>query len=98
VFTPIYLAHFRFTFFNFADLAFVNDQQHWVFRSPLYSGYGVGIRVRNERLVFKAFQVRLAYYPRLPYKDENLMIQFRTVATFNPGNFFNRRPEIIGYN
>ncbi len=97
LFTPFYLANFRFVFFEFLDLGYVGKPTDWIFKNQLYTGLGVGFRIRNERLVIKTFQFRLAYYPILPYKNNNFMAQIRAESRFDQENFFIRRPEVIGY-
>lgn len=63
LFTPFQVNDFRFAFFGFADLAWIDYLHSRLFDNPMFSGIGVGVRIRNERLVVKTFQLRLAYYP-----------------------------------
>lgn len=96
-FTPLYLAGFRFAVFGFADFAYIGKTTKPVFDFPLYSGFGMGIRIRNEKLVFKTFQVRLAFYPWI---SKNANGEFFTVtdeAKFKTHNFNAKSPEIIDF-
>ncbi|MGC9374431.1 MAG: hypothetical protein ACP5DQ_05245 [Bacteroidales bacterium] len=65
-FTNLYLYNFRFVFFGFWDIGFIGPENQSVFRNNLYSGVGLGVRVRNENLVFKTFQIKFAFYPSVP--------------------------------
>ncbi|MDY6801218.1 MAG: hypothetical protein SVU94_08350 [Bacteroidota bacterium] len=65
-FTNLYLYNFRFVFFGFGDIGFIGPENQSVFRNNLYSGVGLGVRVRNENLVFKTFQIKFAFYPSVP--------------------------------
>ena len=65
-FTNLYLYNFRFVFFGFGDIGFIGPENQSVFKNKLYSGIGLGVRVRNENLVFKTFQIKFAFYPSIP--------------------------------
>jgi hypothetical protein len=96
-FTPFYLAGFRFAIFGFADFATVGATHHPVFSYPLYSGYGLGFRFRNEKFVFKTFQIRLAYYPYLPESSRGQFLSISEDTKFQPSNFNVKSPEIIKF-
>ena len=50
----------------FADLGIIGSNKELIFTQNYYSGLGVGLRVHNENLAFKTFQLRLAFYPFHP--------------------------------
>ena len=58
--------NFRFLFFGFGDLGLIGPENRSIFSNKLYSGIGIGVRVRNENLVFKTFQIKFAFYPTVP--------------------------------
>lgn len=53
-------------FFSFLDLGIIGSNHKVIFTQDYYAGLGVGVRLRNENLVFKTIQIRLAYYPNTP--------------------------------
>jgi hypothetical protein len=53
----------RMAFIGFADVGLLWDQSLGLSKA-LYQGYGVGIRFRNENLIFPTFQFLIGYYPR----------------------------------
>lgn len=59
------LLGFRIAYFVFADLGLVNGVPH-LWESPLYQGYGLGLRLRNENLAFNTLQLRFGYYVNIP--------------------------------
>jgi hypothetical protein len=59
------LLGFRIAYFMFADLGLVNGLGK-LRNSPLYQGYGLGLRLRNENLTFNTFQIHIGYYPNIP--------------------------------
>jgi hypothetical protein len=58
LFTPIYLYGFRFAFFAFGDVGWIGNH-HMPFRNDPYASIGIGVRFKNERLIFNTFQIRL---------------------------------------
>lgn len=62
-FTPYTPLGFRMVGVMFIDLALIGTQENPFYRSRLYQGYGLGLRLKNERLVFNTFQLSLHYYP-----------------------------------
>lgn len=78
-------------------MGLVGPENRSVFSNKLYSGIGLGIRIRNENLVFKTFQIRFAYYPTVP----NDMGQFYYLISGEnyqkPVNFDPKIPYIIDY-
>ncbi len=93
-FSPYYLYGFRFVFFTFADLGWIGPSDKSIFANQMYSGYGIGLRIRNERLVFKTFQIRLAYYPVVPKDGITHTLMFSGEHILNTDNFYSRGPEI----
>ena len=57
---------FRFAFFGFADMVLISKNKNFYEFDNLVSGIGIGVRVRNENLIFPTFQIRIGYYPSPP--------------------------------
>lgn len=97
-YSDLYLYNFRFLFFGFGDIGFIAPSNVPIFNQHAYTGIGVGFRVRNENLVFKTFQVKLAFYPTIT-SDIN---QFKYLIS---GENYSKHisldatsPKIIDYN
>ncbi len=58
VFTPFQPWGFRFTCYGFADMGVIGHSDN-IFRNSLYGSVGIGVRIRNERLIFGAIQFQL---------------------------------------
>ena len=97
VFSPFMLYGFRFVFFGYADLGLVGSDASRIIPSDFYSGIGLGVRVRNENLVFKAFQVRLAFYPVIPPGASWAFINIGGDKVLEPVNFRPVQPDLIRY-
>jgi hypothetical protein len=97
VFSPANVYGFRFAFFAFADYSFLEGEYNQpLFRNSL-SSVGIGVRIRNDNLLFNTLQIRLAYYPNPPdySRISNVIIsgeQLLRPSTFDPGP-----PSIIYY-
>ncbi|MBC7892153.1 MAG: hypothetical protein H7Y12_08080 [Sphingobacteriaceae bacterium] len=92
-FTSLNLIGFRVAVFGFVNLGLVSYSNKDLFNGPLYQGYGLGIRLRNENLTFNTLQIRLGYYPNIPALTNRFRVDFsgETPLRFNDFNF--DRPE-----
>ena len=96
-FTPYYLYGFRFVGFGFFDFGMVGyDCNTWC-DGEFYPGFGIGIRIRNERLVFETITFRLGYYPNHPEKSFPLFLDVYGEQRLNPDNFYVTKPHIIEF-
>ncbi|MDR2909926.1 MAG: hypothetical protein LBV47_00960 [Bacteroidales bacterium] len=57
---------FNLALFTFADVGVIGSNRELIFTQDYYSGFGLGLRLHNENLVLKTFQLRLAFYPFHP--------------------------------
>ena len=96
-FTPYYLYGFRFVLFGFVDFAMIGPEYKKWHDGDFYSGLGVGIRIRNERLVFETITFRLGYYPNHPEKSFPLFLDAYGEERLNPDNFYVTKPDFIDY-
>lgn len=60
IFTPFQPLGFRMAIFAYSDMGLLGDDPN-IFRNPFYSTIGVGIRMKNERLVFSALELRIGF-------------------------------------
>lgn len=65
-FSPLYLYGFRFAFYGFYDFGVIGDARESIVGNQSFSGFGLGVRIRNENLVLNSISIRLGYYPVLP--------------------------------
>ena len=96
-FTPYYLYGFRFVLFGFADFAFIAPEQAQFSSVNAYSALGLGVRIRNERLVFPTFQFRFTFYPNLTGMGLGDFLDFSGEKKLNPNNFYIKAPDILPY-
>lgn len=96
-FSPYYLYGFRFVFFGSVDLGLIGPDNKMIFSNNLYSGIGIGVRLRNERLVFNTFQIKLSYYPAPPSDAKREYINFSGETKLRPDYFYISEPKIIEF-
>ncbi len=97
VFSPFYLAGFRFVFYGFADIGFISASSDPIFAREMYSGIGIGVRIRNENLSFRTIQIRLGFYPILPPDVNPGWINISGEKYFRPRRFIFDKPDLIDF-
>ena len=66
LFSPFSLLGFRMAGVWFADFSWIAADNQKLFNTKVYQGYGIGLRFRNEYLIFSTIQLMFAYYPEVP--------------------------------
>lgn len=96
-YSDLFVYNFRIVFFGFGDIGFIGPENKSLLSNNLYSGIGLGFRVRNENLVFKTFQIRLAYYPLVPDDIDHFYMLFSGETYNTPMTFEPSAPYTIDY-
>jgi len=96
-FTPYYIYGFRFVWFGFADIGIVGPENKKWHDGSFFSGIGMGLRIRNERLVFETITIRLGYYPNHPEKSFPLFVDLYGEERLNPELFYVTKPDIVDF-
>ncbi len=95
-FTDLFYYGFRFVFYGFWDVGFIGPENRFILKNAMHNGFGLGIRIRNENLVFKTFQIRIGYYPTLP-AGEHVLFKLSGEKAYKPGRYSPGAPSVIGY-
>jgi len=95
-YTPWDLVGFRFAMFGFFDIGFIGKANSNIFTDKSYVGFGAGVRMRNENLVFKTVQLQITYYPDIDGKDK-ISISLSGKPNLNLPGFGVKCPEIIKF-
>jgi hypothetical protein len=97
LFSPLNVYGFRFAFFGFADLTLLSGSNEVFGSGYSLSGLGLGIRIRNDNLIFNTFQIRLGFFPNPPmYSDINHII-ISGEQLLKPSNFEPGPPSVLPY-
>lgn len=96
-FTPWNWIGFRFAFYTFLDMAYINSQGVNNRYEKAYSATGLGFRIRNDNLAFNIIQIRLAYYFNLPTGVIPYGAEFSTSSPnyYRQSNLL--RPDIVHF-
>ncbi len=97
LFSPINFYGFRFAFFGYADLAFLAAPNEIINNGTLLSGVGLGLRIRNDNLIFNTFQIRLSFFPNLPAYSGINRFTISGEQLLRPQNFDPEPPSLIKY-
>lgn len=98
MFSPLNLYNFKFAFFGFTDFSLLSGtNEMFGGAGNTLSSLGLGVRIRNDNLIFNTLQIRLAFYPNLPpYSDIN-HITVSGEQLLRPNNFDPGPPSLIPY-
>ena len=88
IFTPLQFLGFKLAFITFADYGLISSNNNSLFTSKLYQGYGIGFRIKNEHLIFPAFQFMFGFYPNTSQADVNNFYAFHQNAIYYHFNKF----------
>ncbi|MCU0472220.1 MAG: hypothetical protein MUC93_02480 [Bacteroidales bacterium] len=97
IFSPVNYYGFRFAFFTFADLGYLFGTNEVVGNGEILSSLGIGIRIRNDNLVFNTFQIKLAFFPNLPPYSKVNYFSVSGETLLKPEGFDPGPPTVLTY-
>ncbi len=97
LFSKLNIVGFRVAIISFANFGLVNNPGRSLWRGPVYQGYGLGLRIRNENLTFNSFQIRVSYFPNIPNNSSLFRYQVEAFPTLRFRDFDIAAPEIVPY-
>ena len=97
VYTPWKLLGFRLAPISRIDFAMINRKSPLLRKENLYTGISLGIRARNENLIFNTIEARVYYYPKTVERvhhfgfiiSTNFAIKYPTNLVNKPATVFN---------
>lgn len=95
-FTPWNFYGFRFAVYGFADFGFLGDDYYYHF-DELYGVIGIGLRIRNESLVFRTVLIRIGFFTRTPGDMNNWHFYFSATDPSIFRTLGYGRPRTIGF-
>jgi hypothetical protein len=96
-YSPHRLLGFRFIYYLFIDAGIIANNSTILINNPIYSGFGAGVRIRNDNLVFDAIHLRIGYYPLLPKESVPEYILLTSNSNRRFSNFMVPKPDILRY-
>lgn len=89
---------FRMAPFLFADIAVFTPVGLPFAKSDVYSGFGAGLRTRNENLTFGTIELKGFYFPKTLPGMKHYRIEMGTNIRFKYNSTFLRKPDFISPN
>jgi len=96
-FSPVNFYGFRFAFFGFADAGFLFGTNEFVGSGDILSAIGLGIRIRNDNLIFNTFQIRFGLFPNLPAYSRTSPLIISGQQLLKPNHFEPGQPSVIPF-
>ncbi|TGE25764.1 hypothetical protein E5K00_11400 [Hymenobacter aquaticus] len=99
VFTPVSFLGFRVAGVAFVDAAWLATQpgQELPFRNTPYTGFGLGLRLRNEYIAVRTVQLLLGYYPRGQTNPNGFRIFENARPYYDFSDFNFAQPNTVRY-
>ncbi len=97
VFSPYIVLGFRFAFFGGADIGFIRRDDSKILDSRIFTGLNVGVRLRNEQLVFDTIVLKFSLYPGRPEDGSAQYVIVDYVPRVRFTDFFPDKPDIVQY-
>jgi hypothetical protein len=100
VYTPLSFLGFRLAGLIFADAAWLNvstPNRALPFHDKPYTGFGVGLRFRNEYLPLRTFQILFGFYPRGLGNPNGYRIYESSRSYYDFSDFSFGEPSIARY-
>lgn len=96
-YTPWYIYGFSIAIYGFVDIGILAPTDISFLKSKAYSGIGLGVRIKNENLVFNTFQLQLSYFPKPPAGANNIDLSTSSIPDMNLNNFYVTSPTIPSF-
>jgi hypothetical protein len=97
VFSPRNYLGFKIALFGFTDFAYITGTRETTFNGGHLTGIGIGLRIRNDNLVFNTFQIRLGFFPYPPLYSRITNVIVSGEQLLRPANFDPGPPDVIPY-
>jgi len=97
-YAPLNLFGFHFGPFLTCSLGMLGDSSTGFRNSKVYTQIGLGVLVKNENLVFNAFQISIVFYPSIPGMGQNVFKTNSFLTTdFGFRDFEIGKPGIVAF-
>ncbi len=81
---------FNVALFDYLDFGILANSNQMIYNGDWYAGMNVGVRFRNENLIFDTIQIRLGFYPFSP--PSQVLFDFNA-GSVGRGSYFNFQPR-----
>lgn len=96
-FTPINFYGFKTVLFGFWDVGIIGSNKHFILSEKYFLGAGLGMRIRNDNLVFQTFQFKIAFYPIMPGGVNGIYFSITGLDVLKLFDFITDKPSEIEF-
>ena len=96
-YSPWKVYGFKFNFFASVEASQLSEQKQYLVENPVYTGIGLGVRVRNENLALNTLKLAGYYYPRSPRPMGPFYFEITTVVDFRFDIYGMRAPSFLQF-
>ncbi|WP_281613814.1 hypothetical protein [Flammeovirga sp. SubArs3] len=97
-FTPWYFYGFKFSIYQTTEIGLMRDNDNVSFSSDnIFSAFGLGVRTRNENLVFNTIAADMKYYPNTVNNGSKIGFNVYTEITLPLKDFRPTKPKFIPF-
>ncbi len=89
---------FNFAPFGFTNLSYLKESGQPIAKGDLYTALGLGVRTRNENLVFGTMELRASFYPRTINSMPVWNIVFNTALQYKYNSSLVKKPDFVRVN
>ncbi len=95
-FSPIYLYNFRLAFYAFSDMGWLGDDYD-IFDNSFSLSAGLGIRIKNDRLIFTSIQLQFGYALVNPGNGNSKWFSLGSEPRVNAQRYIPTNPSIVPF-
>ena len=88
---------FRFAHYFFADAACLSNEMGKILNDQFIAGFGAGIRIHNESLVFNVLEIRVSWLPIAPHNSSPFIFNIFGQPKARFDDFLGGKPQEIPY-
>jgi len=98
VYLPYNILGFKLTGLLLMDFSLLKPTQKKLINSPLYQGFGLGVRFKNEHLIFDAIELSFLIYPNHQQLGvSTIAISSSSNSYYKFSGFDNYQPSTVSY-
>lgn len=93
IYTTARILGFRLVVFNFLDTSWIGNNS-MIFSNDFFLGVGMGVRIRNDRLVFRSVQLKFGWYPNITQSGLGDFFYISSMGRYSVSDFIPLKPDI----
>ncbi|MBW8686919.1 BamA/TamA family outer membrane protein [Chitinophaga rhizophila] len=96
-YSPLKILGFKFNFFTSIQASQLSFQSNNLLKNPVYTGLGLGVRVKNENLSLNTMRFSANYYPNAAHPMRSFFWEATTTVDFRFNIFSLRAPAFLQF-